>query len=92
MNSRQVSSRLQELFGAIIGGGTISPVDMTRDNSPQWDSLGHINIISAMEEEFGIVFTDDEILNIKSFTDALLAAELRANGCVRDRGASPGTS
>ena len=23
---------------------------------PDWDSLGHINVISAIEEDFGVIF------------------------------------
>lgn len=28
---------------------------------PRWDSLGHLTIISALEAEFGIELTEDEV-------------------------------
>ena len=31
----------------------------------EWDSLGHINIVSAVEREFEIKFTLEEIYEIK---------------------------
>lgn len=31
------------------------------DTIDKWDSLGHMNLIVALEEEFGVTFTDDEI-------------------------------
>jgi len=36
---------------------------------PNWDSLGHLNIITAVEEEFEIHFTNDEMIELKSFQD-----------------------
>ena len=29
---------------------------------PNWDSLGHLNLVTALEKAFGIAFTMDEIL------------------------------
>jgi acyl carrier protein len=29
-----------------------------------WDSLRHMNLIVALEEEFGIIFTDDEMTEL----------------------------
>jgi acyl carrier protein len=32
-----------------------------------WDSLRHMNLIVALEEEFGIQFTDDEMTDLLNF-------------------------
>ena len=42
------------------------PVDQIKDNSSadtieSWDSLKHMNLVVALEEEFEIELTDDEI-------------------------------
>ena len=34
-----------------------------------WDSLNHMNLIVAIEEEFKVQFTDDEIIKIVSFEE-----------------------
>ena len=34
-----------------------------------WDSLKHMNLVVALEEEFDIEFNDDEILMLNSFID-----------------------
>ena len=34
------------------------------DNIESWDSLKHMNIVVALEEEFNIQFTDDEIIEL----------------------------
>ena len=45
------------------------PVDQIKDNSSQdtigsWDSLKHMNFVVALEEEFEIEFSDDEIIEL----------------------------
>lgn len=32
-----------------------------------WDSLNHMNLVVALEEEFNILFSDEEIVEIISF-------------------------
>jgi len=36
------------------------------DTIEEWDSLQHMNLVLALEEEFGIQFTDEQILEILS--------------------------
>ncbi len=42
-----------------------------------WDSLGHVNIITAIEEEYDIEITPEEIQNIRTIGDikVLLASK-----------------
>ena len=47
------------------------PSDATPGKIEQWDSLKHMNLILAIEEEFNFRFTDDEmtdLLNLKLIT------------------------
>lgn len=37
------------------------------DTLEGWDSVNHINIILAMEQEFSLTFTDEEIVEMLSF-------------------------
>mgnify|MGYP000623748511 CR=1 FL=1 len=37
------------------------------ENVENWDSLGHLNLIVALEEEFELKFTDDEISEMLNF-------------------------
>lgn len=42
--------------------------ELTEESSPDtvknWDSLQHMNLILALEEEFGVQFTDEQIVNM----------------------------
>jgi acyl carrier protein len=46
----------------------IAPSEMTGDlhyNSiPEWDSIAHMALISALEEEFGVSFQNEEIVEM----------------------------
>ena len=37
----------------------------------QWDSLGHMSMIGALEEEFDIMFEMDDIIDFSSFTKGI---------------------
>lgn len=48
------------------------PVDdindnISHENCDQWDSLQHMNLILAIEEEFCVSLNDDDVLKIKDF-------------------------
>lgn len=34
---------------------------------PLWDSIGHMNLIAALEEAFGVQFEIDDIIDLSSF-------------------------
>lgn len=42
-------------------------VDSSSDNIENWDSLRHLNLILALEEEFGISIPDDEVGNLVNY-------------------------
>lgn len=41
--------------------------DTAPDNLLQWDSLAQLNLVTAIEEEFGIVLTDEQIIEMLNF-------------------------
>jgi len=36
-------------------------------NVANWDSLNHMKLVVALEEEFGVKFKDEDILELQSF-------------------------
>ncbi len=60
------------------------PVEQVADNSSgetieQWDSVGHINLVMALEQKFGVSFTMDEIMHLRS-VDAICKALAEKGG------------
>jgi acyl carrier protein len=50
------------------------PADATQGSFESWDSLGHMNLITALEDEFGVRFPDDALesmISIKLISLAL---------------------
>jgi acyl carrier protein len=45
---------------------------------PEWDSLGHLSLLTALEEKFNISFDMDETMSIQSIGD--LKNTLNAKG------------
>jgi acyl carrier protein len=39
----------------------------SQDNIPGWDSLKHMNLILALEEEFGVTVPDEDAANLTSY-------------------------
>lgn len=56
------------------------PINTVNENSSpstieEWDSLKHMNLILALEEEFGVQFTDEQIVDMVSVEKILQAIQ-----------------
>lgn len=40
--------------------------DISTENCQKWDSLNHINLMLAIEQEYGVSFSDDELVSLVS--------------------------
>ena len=41
--------------------------DLEYNSIPEWDSVGHMTMVAALEEEFDIVLEMDDIIDFSSF-------------------------
>jgi acyl carrier protein len=72
--TRQADGRIhmtvEELFCEVV---EIAPSDLSentsRANTQGWSSLAHINLITAIEEVYGVLFTTREIQSLNTFGD-----------------------
>ena len=42
-------------------------VSVSTETSEKWDSLSHMKLVVALEEDFGILFDNEEIIDLISF-------------------------
>lgn len=60
--------KLKEVLARIFN---VSVSTITEDASPDtienWDSLRHMSLVLALEEEFGVELTDDQVVEIISY-------------------------
>jgi acyl carrier protein len=72
----------QRLYKAIAAVLDVDPAQLTDGSSPEnvasWDSLNHLNIVMALEGEFGIAVSADDALDMGSI--AKIRAVLAAHG------------
>ena len=67
-----VDQRLQAVFRSVFDLPENSDVTVCdRYNTAGWDSMGHVNLMVAIEEEFGIPIDAGDSMNIDSYRSAL---------------------
>ena len=65
----QVAARVRRLLSQVLDvpEASVGP-DLTSSSSSAWTSLNHLMLISQLENEFGVVFSNQEIRQLTSFT------------------------
>ena len=68
MKRENIHRQVHEVLTLVLGAGLPDP-EVTRDTVPTWDSLRHVEIIFAVEEAFGVQFSEDEMANVSSLSE-----------------------
>lgn len=72
MTENEVTEKLSKIFDEIFIDSEFSfSRDLNANDIDEWDSLTHINLIVAIEKEFGISFTLDELEAQNSVGDTI---------------------
>ncbi len=67
MTREEVYERLNEVFREVFDDEDITVNDeTTADDIEDWDSLEHINLVNAIEEEFDMKFNMGQIVSMKN--------------------------
>ena len=73
MNANEIIPRLNCVFRDIFGDDSISvTADTTSADIEDWDSLAHINLMDAVEHEFGLRFKMREVSSMKNVGDLIM--------------------
>ena len=65
MNRDEIYAKLTEIFKENLDLDEIELTDTTTaDDVEGWDSLAHIGLIAAIEQEFGFRFSMKEVVNL----------------------------
>ncbi|MCQ2512467.1 MAG: acyl carrier protein [Lachnospiraceae bacterium] len=66
----QINNRLNGVFQEVFDDEDLFIDDDTNaDSIDDWDSMEHINLVVAVEEEFGMKFSMDEIAEMQNVGD-----------------------
>ncbi|MCI0519650.1 MAG: acyl carrier protein [Chloroflexi bacterium] len=79
LQAESLTERIQTLIAEAlqIPPETTSP-DLTFGDLPQWDSMGHMEVMLLLEERFGVEINADTIAALTSVP--LICAYLQENG------------
>ena len=77
MSREEVFVKLNEVFRDVFDDESIEVSEVTTSNDIEdWDSLEHINLIAAVEQEFGEKFNMGQVVTMKNvgeMTDIILS-------------------
>ena len=69
-NQSATLERIEQVVRSLLNNDDISLTPETRAaDVPGWDSLAHVSIIFGIEEEFGILFSDQALVGIETVGD-----------------------
>jgi acyl carrier protein len=67
-----LEERLKKVFVEALGlAPEIDPTGLAYAQNPAWDSVAHMQLISALEGEFDIMLETDDVLALSSFQEAV---------------------
>lgn len=66
MDRHQIETVVITVLGSVLK--TKVDLNSSRQNTPAWDSLKHMEIIFAVEDELGIEFSEEEMATANSVT------------------------
>lgn len=65
-----MSATVEKVKNAFVSTFGIEPatfsVEMLPDDVPGWDSLGHLRLVTALQEQFGVEFEVSEVMDMDS--------------------------
>lgn len=74
----EIELKVKEIISEILGVSTEKIGDDTAiGDIVEWDSLRHLQIISAIEKEYGFRFTPEVMMELEDVSDIVLATEKR---------------
>ena len=67
MSREEVFERLNKVFRDVFDDDDITVTETTTSaDIDDWDSLEHINLVAAVEQEFGMKFTMGQVVTMKN--------------------------
>ena len=63
-----IEAKLKSIVATVMGiPESMISTDLSPDLLEKWNSLRHMNLVTAVEEEFNIVFEYDEIVQVMEY-------------------------
>ena len=81
MTEEKIYETLNEVFREVFDDESITvEASTTADDIEDWDSLEHINLVVAIEDEFDLKFNMGEVNSFKNVGEMVEVIKSRING------------
>lgn len=77
MDRMQVEQTILSVLRVVLKQPFDNDADITRQNTPSWDSLKHIEIMFALEDELGVAFSEEELAKLDGVQKIVEAVRLK---------------
>lgn len=68
--------KVKEVMAAVLEvDSSMIDDDASMDTIPMWDSIRHMNLVLALEDELGVSFPDEDAANATSFKLLILVLQ-----------------
>ena len=62
-----MSDKIKEIFEIVLEIKIENESTISVDQTEEWDSIKHLQLMSTIEDEFGIKLNDEDLLSLTSF-------------------------
>ncbi len=73
-SSPDTGSNAEKLVASFVEALGVAPElvrdELTYNTIPEWDSVGHMALVAAIEQTFDVMLDTDEIINMSSVAEA----------------------
>lgn len=69
------SERIAAILAEILGIPVEAAAKANRETVGEWDSVAHVNVIFALEDEFGVTFAEEQMSELDSIPAIVTAVE-----------------
>jgi acyl carrier protein len=59
--------KYDNVFAETFSAAADKLAELAYQSIPEWDSVGHMGLIAALEDKFGIIFETDDIIDFSSY-------------------------
>jgi acyl carrier protein len=77
METHSISSAVRRVLSTVLKQDLTTMASVSRSDLPAWDSLKHVQVIFAIEDEFGVEFSSEELPSLDSDAKIVAAIEAR---------------
>jgi acyl carrier protein len=77
MTQHPMLARLQPIFRDILDPDLVVTEDLDASKVATWDSLNHISLVVAIESEFGVELSAEELATLRNVGDVIRLLEAK---------------